>query len=242
MLLMLYRIGINKFFNISIAVFDDFDYTLFIRPFDEVLCKARISFPCSAQKNNSEIVFPTSGPGSGRTVMHADTAAHTLLCISLNFAIDHGQGSYRTPFTHIHTLLAGHAAVRIVLRFRHADNTIVIHSHLGTIVRTPGESHLHMTIIGKNLMIDSQRKRLGIIIPERTEFSTGTGHNISGARRIEARFLFSLYDLIMIDNRLNLLFYRFHVFQTNLRNFNSLPVGNIDRAISISIGNINDLL
>ena len=88
MLLVLYRVRIYVFLDISVGILDDLQDTLLIAPLDEVLREARISLAGTAEQDQTEIVLLAACPCSCRAVSYADAAADALGGIAHDFAVD----------------------------------------------------------------------------------------------------------------------------------------------------------
>ena len=128
-------VGINILLHISVGVLDHLEDALLVRPFDEVLCQTRILLAGASHDDNAEIVLLAPCPGAGRAVGDAYTASDALGGIPHHFAVDKGESSHGTDVTVLDALLAAHAAVRIILGFRHADEAEVVHPHLAAVVK-----------------------------------------------------------------------------------------------------------
>ena len=113
--------------------------------------------------------------------MHTDATSDTLLLVTDNLTIDFLQSTYGTTLTHIYTLETGNTTVLIILRLGHTDDTIVVHTNLGTVIGAACESNLYVSVIREDHVINLQSQALRIIVTERTERRARTCNDISGS-------------------------------------------------------------
>lgn len=122
----------------------------------------------------------TSGPCTGRAIYGTDTTSDTLIGITNDLSIHHGESSYRTTAAVLHALFAAYATGRIILGLGLTDNTEVIQACMRTVIGTTGAGNLYVVIIGEDHLIDFRCQFLGVIATEGTEFLTGACNDISG--------------------------------------------------------------
>ena len=176
----LYCITIQILVQVIVYIYDDLSDRIMICPFHEIFRKARILLSCTSHKNDAEVLFFTSGPGSGRTIVDTNSASDALIGISFNLSVDHLQCSDRTLLTVFHTLLAPDTAVPVILRFCLAHDSKIIQAHMSAVVRTSGKRDLYMMVIREDGFVNLLCEFLGVIAAKRAQSLSRTCNDISG--------------------------------------------------------------
>ena len=134
MLLALVCVRVDVLFDIRVGILHDIHDALLVRPLDEVLSKSRILLACSAEKHKSEVVLLAPGPCSCRAVSYADAAADAEVSVAHDLAVDQRQRSDGTDVAVLDALLAAHAAIRVILRLGHSDDSEVVHADFAAVI------------------------------------------------------------------------------------------------------------
>ena len=185
-------------------------------------------------------MFLTSGPSSGGTVGDTDTAADALLRVADYLSVHERERVDRALLTVLDALLAGHAAVRVVLRLCHADDAKVRHAHLRAVIRAAGEGNLHVAVVRENHILHLLRKCGRVVAAEGTESRTRAGNHVSCAGGRIALALLRLVNAQGVNDELHLFIDLVHILEADSGNLDTLTVGDVDGSGAVLLRNLND--
>ena len=95
-----------------------------------------------------------------------------------------------------------------------------------------------MVVVREDQLVDLLGELLRIIAAERTKRFSRTRHHVTGAGSRVSPLILFLIDTTVFDDQLQRLVDLFHVRQIDSRNFESLPVRQVDHSLAVFLRDV----